>query len=112
MAAVTKQDYYDFAGIDLDIELKKSNFDNPSKAVEIFLRRIEDWMRSHVEMNFFYETWDDDAFKLAVLHQIDYVRMNGELYIDAANTHRILSPMAFETLHRYGMANITPNAEA
>ena len=106
MATVTKQDYFDFSGIDLDIELKKSNYDNPSKAVEIFIGRIEDWMRMHVELNFFYKTWDEDAFKLAVLHQIDYVRLNGELYIDATNTHRILAPMAFHVLMRYGMANI------
>lgn len=105
--AVTKQDYYDFSGINLDIELKKANYDNPSKAVEIFIRRIEDWMRLHVELNFFYDAWDEDAFRLAVLHQIDYVRLNGELYIDAANTHRILSPNAFAILQRYGMTNIT-----
>ena len=34
MEYVTKKDYLDFSGIDLDIELKKGNYDNPTKAVE------------------------------------------------------------------------------
>ena len=40
------------SGIDLDIELKKGNYDNPTKAVEIFIKRIQDWCKDYLLFNY------------------------------------------------------------
>ena len=60
---VTKQDYFDFAGIDLDLELKKSRYDNTGKAVEIFLKRMQEWMNDFIHTYYFNDTFDETAFK-------------------------------------------------
>jgi hypothetical protein len=110
---INKDDYFAFAGIDLSLELRKSNTDNPTYAVDIFMNRIEDWMLNHVKINYIYkdEDFDAAAFKKACLHQIDYVRRNGELSIDAANTMTLLAPNAKNELKLAGMANTTQKRE-
>lgn len=103
---VTKQDYFDFAGIDLDLELRKSNYDNQSRAVEIFIKRVENWMDDFLSTLFFNDTFDDDAFKKAVMHQIDYIRRNGDLSIQAVSQGSKLAPNAYTVLKRAGMCNL------
>lgn len=103
---VTKQLYLDFAGIDLDVELKKSNYDNPSKAVEIFIFRMQEWMNDFIHSNYFNENvFDDEAFKKAIMHQIDYVRRNGDLSLSAISSGTRLAPNAYQALKRAGMCN-------
>lgn len=106
---ITKKDYFDFSGIDLDLELKGSNTDNPSKAVDIFLTRIENWLLQYVEMFFFYDADDFDSavFKKAILHQIDYLRANGDLSVQGGNRIQTLSPNALMALKMGGMGNQT-----
>lgn len=81
---ITKQDYYDFAGIDLDIELKKSKYDNRSKAVEIFLERIYTWCVAYLYDKYAYNIEDSEvtadeleAFKKGVLFQVEHELKNG-----------------------------------
>ena len=109
---VTKDDYFTFAGIDLAIELKKGNTDNPSMAVDIFLTRVEEWCLDHLNQNYRItptsDEWDAVYFKKGVLHQIDYIRRNGELSIEAANGLRLLAPNAFTQFQLGGMTNIAP----
>lgn len=95
---ITKQDFFDFSGIDLDIELKKNNTDNPSKAVDIFLTEEEEWVLDYV--NNLYGTFDAAAFSKAMLRQIKYRLKNGR---DGK-----LSDDAYTIMHRAGMLNITP----
>ena len=104
---VTKKDYFDFSGIDLDIELKKSNTDNPSKAVDIFLKRVEDWCLEYLRFNYFVTDIDFDYFKKGVLHQIDYIRKNGDLSIHATENLKVLAPNAFRSFKMGGMCNTT-----
>lgn len=119
---VTKQDYYDFSGIDLSIELKGSNYDNISDAVDIFLSRVENWCLEYLEFKFrvtpteptYKNTtteeevpiFNSSAFSKAVLHQIDYLRKNGDLSIQSVNEAPTLAPNALMTLKNSGMANI------
>lgn len=49
---LTKQDYYDFSGIDLALELQGANTDNPSDIVDIFLERLENWCLDYLFMKF------------------------------------------------------------
>lgn len=96
---ITKQDFFDFSGIDLDIELRKNNTDNPSQAVEIFLKREEDWALNKVQHDYFGE-FNATAFSEGMLYQIEYRLKNGR---DGK-----LSPDAYDCFHRGGMCNITP----
>lgn len=102
---VTKKDYLDFAGIDLDIEIKKSNYDNPGRAVEIFIKRVENWMDDFLHTSYFNDTFDEVAFKKAVMHQIDYIRKNGDLSIQAVAQGSKLAGNAYNVLKRAGMCN-------
>jgi len=119
---VTKQDYYDFSGIDLAIELKGSNYDNVSDAVDIFLTRVENWCLEYLEFMYRVTTTEPTykntttnldtpifnlaAFKKGVLHQIDYLRKNGDLSIQAIAGQRRLAPNALMSWKNAGMANI------
>ena len=78
--------YKDFSGIDLGIELAGTNTDNPSDVVDIFLKRIEDWCLSYLasEYNMFPTSEEFDSYsfhKRRLLHQIDYIRLNGEISV-------------------------------
>jgi len=110
---INKDDYFNFSGIDLSLELRKSNTDNPTSAVDIFINRIEEFMLNYIQINYIYKDEDFDAvaFSKACLHQIDYVRRNGELSIDAANTMTLLAPNAKMELKLAGMANTTQKPE-
>jgi hypothetical protein len=108
---ITKAQYLEHSGIDLQIELANAATDNPSDIVDIFLCRTEDWMlaeilgRYNLDPN--SDAWDSDAFKTACLHQIDYLRMNGEISIRAINEAPALARNAFRVLHNAGMTSIT-----
>lgn len=112
MTYVTKQEYLDFSGVDLDMELKKSNYDNTSQAVEIFIRRIQNWILEYLEFKYFITEaeMEDATVKRGVLHQIDYLRLNGDLSIDATNKLSVLAPNAFSVYHRAGYCNTVPES--
>lgn len=103
---ITKQNYFDFTGIDLDIELKKSKYDNRSKAVEIFLERIYTWCVAYLFDKYAYDIEDEEvtaeeleAFNKGVMYQIEYELKNGH---DGklANDTRMM-------WQRHGFMNIT-----
>lgn len=101
---VTKDDYLKFAGIDLDLELKKTNYDNPTGAVDIFITRIEDWCKDYLYSKYFTndDNFEATYFKKGVLHQIEYTLKNGE--------GDILAPKAFQQFQLGGMCNTSqPN---
>jgi hypothetical protein len=106
---LTKQDYYDFSGIDLAIELSGTNTDNPSDVVDIFLKRIEDWCLSYLSSQYNIlptsDEWDLTQFKKGLLHQIDYIRLNGEVSVRAANNIKLLAPNAYREWKIGGMVN-------
>ena len=105
---ITKQDYFDFSGIDLDIELKSVNSDNPTKQVDIFLERVERAIINHLRHKYFLQDEDIDAeaMKEACLHQIDYLRTNGDLSQIAGNVLPKLAPNAYQALKWAGMCNV------
>ena len=81
----------------------------PPKAVEIFIKRIQDWCVEYLIANYFTTIEDvetnADEFKKGVLHQIDYVRRNGELSIEATNIIRVMSPNAKNVFMNIGLCN-------
>lgn len=98
---VTKDLYLEFSGIDLDIELKSSQSDNPTLQVETFLRQQQKWLYTYMKSRYDevrWETdWDDDVFTEALLWQIKHVLGYGE-----DNT---LDATAYRTLRTTNMAN-------
>lgn len=106
---VSESEYFDFSGIQLSIELSGTNTDNPSDIVDIFLTRIENWCLSYLELNYDCypgeEKFNLPQFKKGVLHQIDYIRINGELSIRQVNDMKLLAPNAFTEWKLGGMAN-------
>lgn len=110
---ITKEDYFNKRGIDLNLELKGSSTDNPSNAVNIFISNIEEWILEYLENKYDFDRFEleentdwQEAFKKAVIHQIDYIRRNGDLTLDCANTYNALSPNAFNVLKNVGMCEI------
>ncbi|MCM1556758.1 MAG: hypothetical protein NC087_04410 [Anaeroplasma bactoclasticum] len=87
---VTKEDYLQFAGIDLDAELASLAIndvgDNPAPR---FIKGVEDWCRTKL-MNppycwggEFITEWQRTQFKEGVMHQIAYVLKNGNISNDS-----------------------------
>jgi hypothetical protein len=108
---ITKQNYYDFSGIDLQLELKGSNYDNIGDMVDIFLSRLETWMLEYLESNYYMkidnEDFNQEAFIKSCLYQIDYLRRNGDLSVQAVNTAPLLSPNSKMVLKNAGMLNVS-----
>ena len=84
---LTKEDYFEYSGIDLNLELRNMPTDNPSRAVDIFLKNEEQWLKD-VLVYFFDNTEEQvenipkDKMKRALCYQIDYIRRNGLLRYD------------------------------
>ena len=103
---VTAKDYFDFSGIQLEIELKGSNTDNPSRAADIFIDRVEQWCIDYLKFNYFVREFDEDAMKKGILHQIDYVRRHGDITLSSVEI-KMLAPSAFMAFKMGGMCNTT-----
>lgn len=103
---ITKTDYLDYAGVGLDLELKKSNYDNPSRAVEIFIGKTEtlvkDWLKYHFYVN--YNDIEEGILKRVYLYQIEYVLKNGGVTYDITKKEG-LSPNAYAILRAEGYLN-------
>lgn len=77
----TKDNYYEARGIDLEIELKGSNYDDESNAVDIFITQCEQTIDEALELyakSNCSDSFKQEIFKLATIHQIDYVRKYGD----------------------------------
>ena len=110
---ITKKDYFDKRGIDLEIELKGSVTDNTSKKVEIFISQTEEWLINYLASKYDFNegmilatALQESAFKKAVIYQIDYIRRNGNLSVDSENTKQAMSPDAYNVLYNAGFCNI------
>ena len=62
---ITKKDYFDKRGIDLEIELKGSVTDNTSKKVEIFISQIEEWLINYLASKYDFTEKNDNSNKLS-----------------------------------------------
>lgn len=96
---ITRDLFYEFSGIDLDIQLKNSRSNNPTLAVAIFCKNIQTWFYTKISMLYMIESenWNDDTFTKALLWQMKYISKNGE--------DEKISEMAYNILHETGMIN-------
>ena len=105
---LTKEKYFEKRGIDLEIEFLNSATDNPSKVVEIFLQNIEEDVILYMQNHFYVDTnnLDKEVMEQALIHQVDYIRRNGDLSLDSDNTKGYeLAPKCYQVLKANGYAN-------
>lgn len=106
---ITKDDYFKFKGIDLDLELKNSGTDNPTKATQIYIDNVRDFVLGFVNDVFVQQDNrmpnETEVLKFAILHQIAYFIEHGDLTIFNPNGLPILSPNSHRLLRAAGMAN-------
>lgn len=110
---ITKDDYFNSRGIDLSIELN-GNTDNKSNEVNIFLNTIETWLLNYIKLNYKESTTPEpiktNALKEALMCQIDYVLIQGDLSKTLTNIDsQMLAPNAFIVLKANGLANVDHN---
>lgn len=103
---ITRDDYFKFSGIDLDIELKGTVTDNPGKVVQIFIERVEQYCLDYLKLHYFSEGFNEEYFKKGVLHQIDYIRRNSDLSLDYITRLKSIAPNALMQFKLGGMANV------
>lgn len=87
---ITPDDFKDYFGIDLDLELKALG--NPSNTANAFIMRIEDRMAAFLDAEFYrridvvYPTFSDyqkEHYAKALLEQAMYVFKNGDISVDS-----------------------------
>lgn len=85
---VTKDDFRNFSGIDLELELRDK--DDTSNKVNIFIRGIENWIETYVQYHtgksydfLSLEAAQLEHFKKGILYQIEYVLRNGNISNDS-----------------------------
>jgi hypothetical protein len=106
---VSKSDYEDFSGINLDIELNASSFDR-SDYVDIFLTRIENYCLNFLKKNYHVfpedDAFDSQSFSQGVLYQIDWVLAHGDTTVRVNKDIPQLAPNAYNEWKLAGMCNI------
>lgn len=105
MVKVTRGDYYDFCGINLEIELMKHGNDNVSGYPDIYIKNITEWLYDFVSLNYKTAPTNDEAMKKAILHQIQWWLEHGNLSLYNPENLSVLSPNAYRVLKLAGMAN-------
>lgn len=99
---VTKDIYEGFSGIDLDVELRSSQYDNPTQAVNIYLKRQQErlyqYMLRRYDTTRWENDWSDAVFRNALLWQIRYSLDNGEWW-------ETIDKTAYNILREQGLAN-------
>lgn len=114
MLYLTKEDYLNTRGINLEIELKNAATDNPSNVVNIFLQNVQDDVIMYMAQHFTCDTTrlEPDVMKQALAHQVDFLRRNGDLSLDSDNnTEYVLAPKTYQILKIYGYANIQTGSD-
>ena len=87
---ITPDDFKDYFGIDLDLELKSSA--NPSDTAEAFLLRIETRLHTFLNAQFYrnvdeeyphFTDYQKQHYAQALLEQAIYVFRNGDISVDS-----------------------------
>ena len=87
---ITPDDFKDYFGIDLDLELK--SLGNPSNTAEAFIMRIENRVASFIDAEFYrrvdeeypnFTDYQKEHYSQALLEQAMYVFKNGDISVDS-----------------------------
>ena len=87
---ITPDDFRDYFGIDLELELKTSS--NPSDVANAFIMRIEDRVATFLDAEFYrqvdreypeFNDYQKEHYWKALLEQAIYVFKNGDISVDS-----------------------------
>lgn len=85
---VTKDDFRNFTGIDLDLELRDK--DDTSNKSNIFISQIENWCETYIQYHSAQKieyasltTEQQEHFKRGILYQMEYVIRNSDISSDS-----------------------------
>jgi hypothetical protein len=85
---VTKDDFRNFTGIDLDLELRDK--DDTSNKSNIFISQIENWCETYIQYHSAQKieytsltTEQQEHFKRGILYQMEYVIRNSDISTDS-----------------------------
>jgi hypothetical protein len=87
---ITPDDFKDYFGIDLELELKNSG--NPSNSAVAFIKRIEVRMAAFLDARFYrnidaeypkFTDYQKEQYSLALLEQAFYIFKNGDISTDS-----------------------------
>lgn len=114
---VTKDEFLNFTGIDLDAELKDNGTAIDTSKSERFLGRVEMFLMDYIDSNSFRNyDWDSmtaamiDSFKKATLYQAEYMFRNGDLTSDSGYDPDRGTVIARESLNRIMISQTALNA--
>lgn len=105
---VNANDYLEFRGISLELELMNSPSDNRGKQADIYISGITDFIYDYMESNFKgqrYEPNREEVIKKAILYQMEYFLEHGDLSVYNPDNLNILAPNAYRVLKNAGLAN-------
>lgn len=86
---VSKQDYLEFTGIDLDTELVSLMINDVGDApAERFIQSVENWCLEWLKINYFFNgiflsSHQKECFKKGVMYQMAYIIKNGDISNDS-----------------------------
>lgn len=87
---ITPDDFKDYFGIDLKLELESQG--NPSNTAESFIKRIEDRVATFIDASFYrqvdkeypkFTDYQREHYSKALLEQAMYVFKNGDISVDS-----------------------------
>lgn len=112
---ITPDDFKDYFGIDLDLELKSSA--NPSDTADAFIIRIEDRVATFLDAEFYrkvdqefpeFTDYQKEHYMKALLEQAIYVFKNGDISVDSGYDYDFGERASNDTLLK---KSIAPNCK-
>lgn len=99
---LTKDVYFDKRGIDLDVEFRSGQTDDPANAVDKFLQRVEDFVVEYLEQNYGtkQDQLDAETMQTALIYQVDYLLETGDI------NNQVLCDNAYRVLRNKGYCNL------
>lgn len=102
---ITPDDFKEYFGIDLDLELKASG--NPSDTSVAFLKRVEDRLATFLDAQFYrkieqeypkFTDYQKEHYQKALLEQAIYVFKNGDISVDSGYNYEQGETASNETI--------------
>lgn len=117
---ITKDDYFNHSGINLDLDFRGGASDDGTSGVERFLKNISEEVWNYLKARYIFDiakferiTQNDKnvvkRYKKALCYQVDYIRVSGDVRtnVDLKTLGVVeLAPKAYDILKMLGLTNI------
>lgn len=118
---ITKEDYFNHSGINLEIDFKHGETDDGVSGVQRFLNNISEEVWDYLQARYIFDvkkfetlTQNDKnivkRYKKALCHQVDFIRKSGDarsnIELREIGITADLSPKAYDIFKMLGLTNI------